>query len=74
MKIKEMPMPKKNPLTPEIIISTLKHSSLNTVLIEGKDDLQVYNLMEKNIDNALISFLPCGGRNTLLKVLEEKDR
>jgi hypothetical protein len=32
----------KNPLTADIIIETMKRSSLNTLFIEGKDDLLIY--------------------------------
>ena len=33
---------KQTPLTPEILIATLKRSNLKTILIEGKDDLLIY--------------------------------
>lgn len=61
-----------NPLTPEIIIQTLKRSSLKTVLIEGVDDLQIYRNIEVDLDHLDIDFFPCGGRNTLLEVYKNK--
>lgn len=64
---------KPNPLTPEIIIQTLKRSSLKTVLIEGVDDLQIYRNIELDLDHLDIDFLPCGGRSTLLEVYKNKD-
>ncbi|MDO6739163.1 hypothetical protein [Wenyingzhuangia sp. 2_MG-2023] len=65
---------RKTPLTPEIIIATLKKSSLKTVLIEGKDDLSIYNQIENQIDDLDINILPCNGRTALLKVYESKDK
>lgn len=63
----------RNPLTPEIIVETLKRSSLKTVLVEGSDDINVYNKIESKIGVRNVDFMPCGGRNTLLKVYERKD-
>ncbi|MCR6639855.1 MAG: DUF4435 domain-containing protein [Sporocytophaga sp.] len=55
-------------LTVDEIVNTLKRSSLTTVLVEGKDDVIIYRWIEEEIgiDNA--NFLPCNGRDTLLKV------
>lgn len=64
---------KKSPLTPEILIATLQRSSLNTVLFEGKDDKIVFDLIEKNIKDPFINFLPCDGRNTLLEIYKQKE-
>lgn len=38
---------RENPLTPEILLETLKRSSLKTVLVEGTDDMEVYRKDEK---------------------------
>jgi hypothetical protein len=62
-----------NPLTPEIIVETLKRSNLKTVLVEGKDDIEIYKKIENKLGVRNVDFLPCGGRNTLLKVYERKD-
>lgn len=66
-------MPSKNPLTPKIIIEALKRSSLNHVLIEGKDDLQIYRLIEQEIDSIQVNFLPCNGKTNLLEVYKAKN-
>lgn len=62
-----------SPLTPDIIIETLKRSNLNTVLIEGVDDVEIYRTLEDYIDIPDISFMECKGRVNLLKVFERKD-
>lgn len=61
-----------NALTPDIIIKTLKRSDLPTVLVEGKDDFFIYRKFQNKIGARYVSFLPCGGRNTLLKVFDRK--
>lgn len=67
-------MAKENPLTPDILIETLKRSSLKTVLIEGKDDLQIYRHIEEELDFLDIDFLPCNGRTNLLEVYKVKNQ
>ena len=67
-------MARNNPLTPEILIETLKRSDLKTVLIEGKDDLQVYRHIEEELDFLNIDFLPCGGRTNLLEIYKVKNQ
>jgi hypothetical protein len=62
----------KNPLTPEILIATLKKSNLKTVLIEGKDDLLIYKKIESELDDLDINILPCNGRTALLEVYNNK--
>jgi hypothetical protein len=64
---------RENPLTPEILLATLKHSSLPTVLIEGVDDSNVYRNFEKKIGIRSLSFLNCGGRAALLKIYERRN-
>jgi hypothetical protein len=66
-------MAKKITLTPEIIIATLKRSNLKTVLIEGKDDLIIYNKIENQLDDLDINIMPCNGRTALLEVYKSKD-
>jgi len=63
----------KNILTPEIIVETLKRSSIDTVLIEGKDDKQIFDCIEKEIKDQIIDFLPCNGRNNLIEVYKRRD-
>ena len=56
-------------LNDEIIVSTLKHSSIPTIIVEGKDDLIIYRWIETEMG---INVFPCGGRTTLLKVFERR--
>jgi hypothetical protein len=53
------------------LISLLKHSSLPTILVEGKDDVRIYRWLEDDINSSgtiHADILPCGCRNTLLKL------
>ena len=55
-------------LTEDEIVELLKRSSLTSVIVEGKDDMTIYRWIEEKIGISKANFLPCGGRNTLLKV------
>ncbi len=63
---------RKSPLTPEILVETLKRSSIKTILIEGKEDLQIYRHIEEELDFLNIDFLACNGRSNLLEVYKVK--
>jgi len=63
----------RNDFTIDEIISSLKHSSLPTILVEGKDDMFIYRWIEDVLGNRKINFQNCGGRNTLLKIFERKN-
>jgi hypothetical protein len=65
-----MPTPS---LTVDELVSTLKHSSLATVLVEGDDDLIVYRWIEEKIGVINANVLPCNGRNNLLAVYKRKN-
>jgi hypothetical protein len=56
--------------TAEEIISTLKRSSLPTVVVEGDDDIIVYRRLEEAFSDLEISVIPAGGRETVLKIFE----
>ncbi|MEX2411326.1 MAG: hypothetical protein WD607_08160 [Candidatus Paceibacterota bacterium] len=60
-------------LTAEEIISYLKKSNLINILVEGPDDLLIYNWIEEKINKPDVRILPCGGRCTLLKVFQKRD-
>lgn len=60
-------------LSEEEIVQTLKRSSLTTVIVEGKDDMTIYRWIEEKIGITNANFLPCGGRETLLKVFKRRD-
>jgi len=56
------------------MVSYLKKTSLPTILVEGKDDLSVYNrYLESKISSEDVDVLPCQGRITLLKVFERRE-
>lgn len=65
-------MSRNNPLTPEILIETIKRSNLPTVLVEGTDDFDIYRNFENKIGVRKVDFIPCGGRNTILEIYKRK--
>lgn len=65
---------RRNPLTPEIILETLKRSRLNTILVEGSDDMEIYGKISNKLGARNVDFFPCGGKNTLFKIFEKKDQ
>jgi hypothetical protein len=56
--------------TIEELIATLSHSSLPTLIIEGKDDLIIFRRLEEQADNLSLSVLPVGGRTQVLTLFE----
>ena len=64
-----MPIPS---LTVDELVSTLKHSNLATVLVEGDDDVIVYRWIEEKIGVINANVLPCEGRNNLLAVYKRR--
>ncbi|SSV47910.1 DUF4435 domain-containing protein [Acinetobacter nosocomialis] len=54
-------------------VAQIVHSSLYTIVIEGKDDRLVYNEFEKIYDdlNCFVDVLPVGGRNTALGIFDK---
>lgn len=61
-------------LSEEELISTLKHSSIPTILVEGKDDVKIYRWFEEDINKSTsqqVDILPCGCRNKLLNIYEK---
>lgn len=55
------------------LISTLNHSQLPTLIVEGDDDFNVYRWIEKSMTDLKVDVLPCTGRNNLLKLYERKN-
>lgn len=55
-------------ITPDEIISTLKRSSLPTVVVEGGDDIILYRRLEKIYSEYNISVLSAGGRDNIINV------
>lgn len=59
-------------LTDEEIVSYLKHSSLPTLLVEGKDDMSIYRWIEEDC-GAIFDIFQCHGRKTLFKVFDRRN-
>ena len=60
-------------ITVEELISTLKKTSLPTIVVEGLDDMIVYRTFEVNLLNYSVSVLPVGGREKVLKIFKRKN-
>lgn len=54
------------------LVATLKRSSIPTVIVEGGDDVAIYRWVEEKIGVGKADFLPCGGRDALLKIYERR--
>ncbi len=59
-------------LSVDEIISTIKHSGLSTVFVEGVDDMFVFNRIEQQLGTLKASFLACGDKSTLLEVFKRR--
>ena len=62
-----------NPLTESVLVSVLRRSRLPTVVVEGKDDEQIYRWTEARIGTQNANVLFVGGRETLLSVYKRKN-
>lgn len=60
-------------LTVEEIIATLQRTSLTTVLVEGTDDMMIYRWIEDEIGIHNADFLPCKGRDNLIKIFNRRN-
>ncbi|WP_175692724.1 hypothetical protein [Burkholderia ambifaria] len=67
-------MSKKSKPVPTVdeLISTIKHSSLPTVVLEGDDDVIALRCMEEEYYDIGLSVLPAGGRNNVLKIFDRR--
>lgn len=68
-------MPKKNKAMPSVeeLVSTIKRSSLPTVVIEGSDDVVVFRGLEEVYYDCGLSILPAGGRNNVLQLFSRRN-
>jgi hypothetical protein len=68
-------MSKKSSRQPTVneLVSTLRHSSIPTILVEGPDDMMVYQWLKQQIKPLKASPINCGGRNNLLSVYERRN-
>ncbi len=57
------------------IVTILKGTNIPTVLVEGKDDINVFRLIEERVAYSAkkIDFIPCGGKETLFNVYKRKN-
>lgn len=62
-------MSKKYPTVDELV-STLKNSSLPTIVVEGVDDIIVYRRLEDALADKDVSVLAVGGRAAVLQIFE----
>lgn len=61
-------------LTKEEILATIKHSSIPTVLVEGKNDIIFYRRIEEDEFNGLgLSMLPAGNKDSVISIKNEVD-
>ena len=57
------------------IVTLLKGTNIPTVLVEGKEDFNVFRLIEERVTYSVkeINFFPCGGKKTLFNVYKRKN-
>ena len=59
-------------LTIDEIIAALRHSSIPSIIVEGKDDLVIYRWILHDAGVSDAQLFPCTGRNNLLKVFSRR--
>ena len=64
-------MQQRHPTVNELV-STLCRSKLPTVVVEGKDDMQIFRWMEDLLEIDTVDILGAGGRSNLLAVYDRK--
>lgn len=60
-------------LTENVLVATLRRSQLPTVIVEGKDDMQIYQWAERRVGIQNANVLPVGGREMLLAVYKRRN-
>lgn len=67
-----MPLP---PYDVDEIVTLLKGTNIPTVLVEGRDDINVFRFIEKRVAYSVkeINFIPCGGKDILFNVYSRKN-
>jgi len=67
-----MPLP---PYNVDEIVTLLKGTNIPTVLVEGRDDINVFRFIEKRVAYSAkeINFIPCGGKDILFNVYIRKN-
>jgi hypothetical protein len=59
-------------MTADEVLSTLNHSALPTVVVEGGDDIIVFRKLEETLAHLGVSVFAARGRNTLLDVFKRR--
>jgi hypothetical protein len=55
------------------IVSTLKRSTLPTIVVEGTADVYIYRFLKSKLKNSLVGIQPCGGRSVLFSIHDRKE-
>ena len=71
MRIAERVNAKRHPTVDELV-SMLRRSELPTVIVEGKNDMQIFRWMEEHLKVHKIDVLGVGGRQNLFAVYDRK--
>ena len=65
-------MPKSD-MTVDECVALLRRTDLQTVIVEGTDDMQIYQWAERRVGIQRANVLPVGGRETLLAVYKRRN-
>lgn len=68
----KMSRKRRDGLEPDVIVSTLKHSSIPTLLVEGTGDVELYRCLEELLGIGNIDVLQCGGRPELFSIYSRR--
>ncbi len=58
--------------TVDELVSTLRRSKLPTVVVEGRDDMQIFRWMEDLLEVHEVDILGVGGRPNLFAIYDRK--
>lgn len=66
-------MPTTNPTNVEELVNTLSRSKLPTILVEGRDDMRIYNWVKEHFGNHRVSVMAVGCRSKLLTIYDRRE-
>jgi hypothetical protein len=64
---------KSKDLTVDEIVAALRHTSIPSIIVEGKDDVMIYRWILRDAGISDDRLFPCTGRNNLLKVFSRRN-
>ena len=68
-------MPTTNPTSVKELVDSLSRSNLPTILVEGKDDMRIYNWVKEYFDNRyIVDVMAVGNRSKLLAVYNRREK